>query len=224
MVKHLTLFDCTNKRWRVSEPEESDICDDAVICEIIHDSDADVSSGSTANLTSTTDHEVRGDSHLELPAMNDQVSGDVRTDFCVHGSPSSVDNDTKSESNAENEVLDIPGSSYGNTTLVLHGQYESNSASVCPADIAQSPAFPPVQPVNVQFLKMVFGNRSRSFNPAWYGNYEWLVYSVRLNACFCYPCRLFGSHVVSLAAILNQISPLMDLRIGNMQLVQEDFE
>ena len=75
---------------------------------------------------------------------------------------------------------------YGNTTLVLHGQYESNSASVCPADVAQSPAFPPVQPVYVQFPKiMVFGNRSRSFNPAWYGNYEWLVYSVSLNACFC---------------------------------------
>ena len=110
MAKQLTLFDCVNKRRRVSEPEESDICDGAIICEIICDSDADVSSGSTANLTSTTDHEVRGDSHLELLAMNDQGSGDVRTDFCMHGSPSSVDNDTESESNAENEVLDMPGS------------------------------------------------------------------------------------------------------------------
>ena len=119
----------------------------------------------------------------------------MRTDFCMHGSPSSVDNDTESESNAENDVLDMPGSSCGNATLVLHGhdQHESNSASVCPADIAQSPAFPPVQPVNVQFPKTVFGNRSRSFNPAWYGNYEWLEYSLRLNACFCYPCRLFSS-------------------------------
>ena len=98
----------------------------------------------------------------------------MRTDFCMHGSSSSVDNDTESESNAENEVLDMPGSSCGNTTLVFHGQHESNSASVCPADIAPSPAFPPVQPVNVQFPKTVFGNRSRSFNPAWYGSCEWL--------------------------------------------------
>ena len=58
MAKQLTLFDCANKPRRVSEPEESDICDDVVICEIIRDSDDDVSSGSTANLTSTT--EVRG--------------------------------------------------------------------------------------------------------------------------------------------------------------------
>ena len=71
MAKQLTLFDCANKRQRVSEPEEDDICDNVVICEIICDSDDDVSSGSTANLTSTTDHEVRGDSHLELQ-MNDQ--------------------------------------------------------------------------------------------------------------------------------------------------------
>ena len=76
--------------------------------------------------------------------------------------PSSVDNDTESDSNAENEVLDMSGSSCGNATLVLHGQHESNSASVCPADIVQSPAFPPEQPANVQFPKTVFGNRSRS--------------------------------------------------------------
>ena len=163
MAKQLTFFDCANKRWRVSEPEESDICDDVVICKIIHDSDDDVSSGSTANLTSTTDHEVRGDSHLELQ-MNDQESRDVRTDFCVHGSPSSVDNDTDRV-----QVMlrmrywtCLVASSCGNATLVLHGQHESHSASVCPADIAQSPEFPPVQPVNVQFPKTVFGNRSRS--------------------------------------------------------------
>ena len=59
--------------------------------------------------------------------------------------------------------------------------------------LLQTPAFPPVQPVNIQFPKTTIGNRTRSFNPAWYGTYEWLEYSVRLNACFCYPCRLFGS-------------------------------
>ena len=77
----------------------------------------DVSSGSTANLTSTT--EVRGDGHLELE-INNQESGNVRIDSCVHGNPSSVDNHTESESNAENEVLDMPGSSCGYATLVLH--------------------------------------------------------------------------------------------------------
>ena len=116
MAKQLTLFDCANKRRRVSEPEESDICDNVVIYEIVRDSDDDVSSGSTANLTNTT--EVGGDSHLELQ-MNNQESGDVRTDYCVHGNHSSVDNDTESGNNAKNEVLDMPGSSCGNATLVL---------------------------------------------------------------------------------------------------------
>ena len=36
----------------------------------------------------------------------------------MHGNPSSVDNHTESESNAENEVLDMPGSSCGYATLV----------------------------------------------------------------------------------------------------------
>ena len=29
-------------------------------------------------------------------------------------------------------------------------------------------------------------------NPTWLRSYKWLEYSVKLNACFCYPCRLFG--------------------------------
>ena len=117
MAKQLTLFDCANKRCRVSKLEESDICDDAVICEIVCDSDDDVSSGSTANLTSTT--EVRGDGHLELE-INNQESGNMRIDFCMHENPSSVDNHTESESNAENEVLDMPSSSCGYAILVLY--------------------------------------------------------------------------------------------------------
>ena len=99
MAKQLMLFDCAehaNKRLRVSEAWERDIiCDDVVV----RDNDDDISSGSTANLTSTT--QVRGNSHLEL-LMNDQESGDDRTAFCLYGSPSSV---VESEINAENEVL-----------------------------------------------------------------------------------------------------------------------
>ena len=44
MAKQLTLYNCAKKRRRVSEPEESDICGDGGICEIIRDSDDDVSS------------------------------------------------------------------------------------------------------------------------------------------------------------------------------------
>ena len=53
--------------------------------------------------------------------------------------------------------------------------------------------FPLVQPVGIKLPKTTLGNRTRSFNPVWYKSYEWLEYSVTLNACFCYPCRLFAS-------------------------------
>ena len=75
-------------------------------------------------------------------------------------------------------------------SLTLHKPAGNTTAT----DIAQTPAFPPTQPANIQFPKTAFGSgRNRSFNPAWYGTYEWLEYSARQNACFCYPCRLFGS-------------------------------
>ena len=53
--------------------------------------------------------------------------------------------------------------------------------------------FPLVQPVGIKLPKTTLGNRTRSFNPVWYKSYDWLKYSVTLNTCFCYPCRLFGS-------------------------------
>ena len=61
------------------------------------------------------------------------------------------------------------------------------------SDIAQGPAFPPVQPKYIRFPTTTYSNRARSFNPAWYDLYDWLEYSVELNAGFCYPCCLFGS-------------------------------
>ena len=59
-------------------------------------------------------------------------------------------------------------------------------------DIALSPQFPSVQPVNLKFPITLFSNKPRLFNPAWYRSYPWLEYSVKQDACFCYPCRLFS--------------------------------
>ena len=38
--------------------------------------------------------------------------------------------------------------------------------------------------------------KGRSFNPDWYRLYPWLEYSIRKDATFCYPCRLFGTYSV----------------------------
>ena len=62
-----------------------------------------------------------------------------------------------------------------------------------PDDIAASPAFQPVRPVNVKFPVTLFSGKPRSFSPGWYHHsYPWLEYSISRDACFCYPCRLFG--------------------------------
>ena len=47
--------------------------------------------------------------------------------------------------------------------------------------------------VNVVFSVTYFSEKGRSFNPAWFTSYKWLEYSIKRDACFCYPCRLFGS-------------------------------
>ena len=62
-----------------------------------------------------------------------------------------------------------------------------------PNDIAQTVAFPPVRPVNVKFPATKFGSTTRTFNVAWYDKFNWLEYSVERNACYCYPCRIFGA-------------------------------
>ena len=62
-----------------------------------------------------------------------------------------------------------------------------------PDDIAGSPLQAPVQPSNIVFPVTSFSGKGRSFNPAWFSSYKWMEYSVKCDACFCYPCRLFGS-------------------------------
>ena len=72
----------------------------------------------------------------------------------------------------------------------------SGSASSCstPSDIAQSADFSPVRPVRVKFPTTKFGSTSRCFNPAWCDRHNWLEYSIEHDACYCYPCRIFGAN------------------------------
>ena len=39
------------------------------------------------------------------------------------------------------------------------------------------------------------GSRQRSFHEKWYDEFDWLEYSIELDAAFCYCCRRRGSHV-----------------------------
>ena len=58
-----------------------------------------------------------------------------------------------------------------------------------PSDIAQTPPFPPIRPVNIKFPTTAYGMYRRSFNPIWYERFHWLEYSVMNDACFCYPAE-----------------------------------
>ena len=85
-----------------------------------------------------------------------------------------------------------------NTTTVpkpisYRGNFSSGSGHGSPKDIAQSPCFSPAQPIKTRYPSTMFSNVSRCFNPAWFKSFQWLEYSVEKDACFCYPCRLFGS-------------------------------
>ena len=84
-------------------------------------------------------------------------------------------------------------SSQATTQLGVKGTSSGSASVSLPKDIAQTPIFHPVQPVNIKFPQTRFSNVPRSFNPSWYKTYSWLEYSVELDACFCYPCRLFGT-------------------------------
>ena len=86
---------------------------------------------------------------------------------------------------AENSVAlvnsKLPSASHGSSVEITKG----------PSDIAQTPAFPPVRPTNTRFPTTMLTSKARSFNPLWYKSYDWLEYSVEMDACFCYPCRMF---------------------------------
>ena len=60
------------------------------------------------------------------------------------------------------------------------------------SDIVAVATDSPVQPTNIRYPVTLYSNKSRSFNPDWFKLYPWLEYSVKEDACFCFPCRMFG--------------------------------
>ena len=48
------------------------------------------------------------------------------------------------------------------------------------------------------FPQQSFGNRKRGFVASWYIDRDWLEYSVKKDAAFCYPCRQFSGEIARL--------------------------
>ena len=91
------------------------------------------------------------------------------------------------------QVSKIATSVLGSGNFSYFTRFLYSSLNAIPDDIAVSPQHSPVQPVSIVFPVSSFSGKERSFNPAWFRSYKWLEYSVKCNACFCYPCHLFGS-------------------------------
>ena len=49
----------------------------------------------------------------------------------------------------------------------------------------------PCQPNLKVYPGTRFGSKLRRFNSNWYSEYKWLEYNQELDACFCFPCRMF---------------------------------
>ena len=49
----------------------------------------------------------------------------------------------------------------------------------------------PFKPINHEFPKRKIGNRYHSCNRVWLYNYDWLEYSIKKDAVFCFVCYLF---------------------------------
>ena len=88
---------------------------------------------------------------------------------------------------AENFVLPV------NSDFPSASHSSSVDRTEDPSDIATTPAFPPVRPRINRFPTTMLGSKARSFNPLWFKSYDWLEYSIKIDACFCYPCQMFGA-------------------------------
>lgn len=49
----------------------------------------------------------------------------------------------------------------------------------------------PYQPILDIYPSTIQGNKRRSFQKNWYTLYNWIEYSTKLDAVFCFPCRCF---------------------------------
>jgi len=56
----------------------------------------------------------------------------------------------------------------------------------------------------LSYPKTLFGNRLRSFQNAWYDNYDWLEYSKSKNAVYCFYCRAFSLNNVAIKGHIDQ--------------------
>ena len=188
-MSQLTLFDCIRRQSSVQKRPRIESTDNSANC--MTTADLEVRSTSTGSTCSNSPLELALPGSIDI----DTVSSPVLID--------STSNEASPIRLSSSPIRDDCDVSIPFPTVSKQCGHKASNAVVLtthPGDIAQSPAFLPAQPKHIRFPTTTYSNRARSFNPAWYDTYDWLEYSVKLDACFCYPCRLFGSQSSSFSS------------------------
>ncbi|XP_016658745.1 uncharacterized protein LOC107883377 [Acyrthosiphon pisum] len=51
----------------------------------------------------------------------------------------------------------------------------------------------PIRPMLKVYPKTKFGTQNRSFTSVYYTHFDWVEYSIKMNAVFCFACRIFSN-------------------------------
>ncbi|KAL4089356.1 hypothetical protein QTP88_024403 [Uroleucon formosanum] len=57
----------------------------------------------------------------------------------------------------------------------------------------------PKQPILKNYPKTLFGKQNRSFSDGYFNQYSWLEYSIKIDAVFCFCCRIFNTNNICIA-------------------------
>ena len=121
-----------------------------------------------------------------------QKSNDVVIASCVidHDTSDSDENQNPSEVTSvelEGSPVVSVSAQEEDVTVVSSSSFSGSTTSSRYLDLNDLNMNSPSQPILSTYPKSKFGSRER----------PWLEYSVEKDACFCYPCRVFGVNVTS---------------------------
>ena len=109
-----------------------------------------------------------------------------------HSSDDSVTAEVPVTVHSEISADAVVTSDTGNDTAATDCDISAETvvSSVC-AQLNDLGTCSPKQPVLAQYPSTLCGKKHRRFQKVWYTGRPWLEYSVQLDACFCYCCRIF---------------------------------
>ncbi|XP_060855121.1 zinc finger MYM-type protein 1-like [Metopolophium dirhodum] len=143
---------------------------------------------------------------LAAKRVRDNSSDHNPNNICSLVSANSKSNTpTTATSTPENDQnIDNPTTSSAFNDIILISETADNSS----ADIHNNVAYSgdtfnddlgdlvsgPNRPIQKEYPKSKFGSQNRAFSSSYYANFEWLEYSIKKNAVFCYACRMFANN------------------------------